>query len=93
MYKRKYKHKTKGKKRDMKTVGIFLGIIIVFFAVGYAAVSFLQTPIGNIIDRVVHGYVIDFIKIGDFPVFNLADSMITLAGILFIIYYKKIVIK
>jgi signal peptidase II len=42
---------------------------------------------GNLIDRVVYGYVIDFIDLyyGDFhwPVFNVADSAITLgAGLL-----------
>jgi signal peptidase II len=46
--------------------------------------------IGNVIDRVVYGYVIDFLDFhwngwGHFPAFNLADSAITLGAILFII--------
>jgi len=46
--------------------------------------------IGNILDRFLHGFVIDFIKLGNFPVFNMADSMITLVGILCLLYYRRI---
>lgn len=35
--------------------------------------------VGNSIDRVVHRAVIDFVSIGNFPVFNIADSLITLS--------------
>ena len=41
--------------------------------------------IGNLIDRILYGYVIDFIKIGFWPNFNLADSYITIGVILIII--------
>lgn len=34
--------------------------------------------VGNLIDRFRFGYVIDFISVGYFPVFNVADSCITL---------------
>ncbi|MGV8168848.1 MAG: signal peptidase II [Candidatus Nanoarchaeia archaeon] len=37
--------------------------------------------IGNLIDRIFLGHVIDFIDLGWFPVFNLADAMITLGTI------------
>ncbi len=35
--------------------------------------------LGNLIDRWQHGYVTDFIAVGRFPVFNLADTAITLS--------------
>lgn len=36
----------------------------------------LGGAVGNIIDRLRHGYVVDFIQVGWWPVFNLADSAI-----------------
>lgn len=46
--------------------------------------------IGNVIDRIMYGHVIDFLDfhfaaIGHFPAFNVADSAITLGAILFIV--------
>ncbi len=34
--------------------------------------------VGNLIDRLIQGHVTDFISVGDFPVFNVADSSITI---------------
>ncbi len=51
--------------------------------------------IGNAIDRIVHGYVIDFIYFSliDFPIFNAADCYVVVFGIFLIIfgffYYKE----
>lgn len=43
----------------------------------------LGGAIGNLIDRLRFGYVTDFISIGNFPVFNIADSSVTVGvGIL-----------
>ena len=46
--------------------------------------------LGNIIDRIVNGYVIDFIKIWKWPNFNVADIFITAGILLIIIFYAKI---
>jgi signal peptidase II len=36
----------------------------------------LGGAMGNLLDRLVHGYVVDFIDIGFWPIFNLADLSI-----------------
>lgn len=45
--------------------------------------------VGNVIDRIVHRYVVDMIQVLfiDFPVFNIADIYITVGVTLFVIYY------
>jgi len=45
----------------------------------------LGGAIGNLTDRVLHGTVIDFISIGSFPVFNLADSSISVGVAILIV--------
>lgn len=40
---------------------------------------------GNLIDRIFRGFVVDFINLGWWPVFNIADSAITIAIVLLII--------
>ena len=49
----------------------------------------LAGSIGNGIDRIFNGYVIDFIKIKyiDFPVFNIADIVINIGVLILIISY------
>ena len=42
----------------------------------------LGGAIGNIIDRVTYGYVIDFINVNVWPIFNVADTSITLGFLL-----------
>jgi signal peptidase II len=42
--------------------------------------------LGNLIDRVLYGSVVDFISVGWFPVFNLADSGIVCGGILLVLW-------
>lgn len=46
--------------------------------------------LGNIADRIFRGYVVDFISIGNFPVFNLADCFITLSIFIILIFYDRI---
>ena len=47
---------------------------------------FMAGTIANMIDRIWHKYVIDFISIGFWPSFNLADSFLCIS-IAYIIYY------
>lgn len=53
-----------------------------------AIVLILGGAIGNVYDRVVHGYVVDFIHVywrnWHFPAFNLADTAITLGALMMI---------
>ncbi len=44
--------------------------------------------IGNLIDRIWHGYVVDFLyfKLIDFPVFNVADCCVVVGAALLILY-------
>jgi len=46
---------------------------------------------GNFIDRVRHGYIVDFIDFRVWPVFNIADSFITIGAAILIIsiLFKK----
>lgn len=44
--------------------------------------------LGNAVDRVFYGFVVDFIRVRfiDFPVFNIADTAITIGAALVVIY-------
>lgn len=50
--------------------------------------------VGNLIDRILHGYVIDFLsfKFGNFyfPIFNFADIFIVVAVIIYVIQIIKV---
>ncbi len=51
----------------------------------------LAGALGNLIDRFRLGAVIDFIDVGFWPVFNIADSFITVGAILLgVFWYKKL---
>jgi len=51
----------------------------------------LGGALGNLIDRLQYGHVIDFISVGAFPVFNVADSAITVGTCILLlgIYLKE----
>jgi signal peptidase II len=55
------------------------------FAVGFL----LGGTIGNLIDRVSYGFVIDFIDFRIWPVFNIADSAVSISVILLIVLLWK----
>jgi signal peptidase II len=43
-----------------------------------AMAMLLGGAVGNLIDRLYQGYVTDFVSVGEFPVFNIADACISL---------------
>jgi len=55
----------------------------------FAVTMIMGGALGNVTDRLLHGYVVDFIQVHAggwyFPSFNLADSAITLGAILLIV--------
>jgi len=80
------------------TIAAFIGITLILFLVFSASryFPFLDTifgkislglilggTIGNLVDRIRFGYVTDFIDIGIWPTFNLADSAVTVGVLLF----------
>ncbi|MBI2499144.1 signal peptidase II [Candidatus Woesearchaeota archaeon] len=80
-----------------------LFVIVGFFVIGfilyykdkikgygyYGLILLFSGTIGNLVDRIVFGYVKDFIDLGFWPSFNLADSFNTVGVILLIIYFWK----
>ena len=55
----------------------------------WALALILGGAIGNVIDRMLHGYVVDFLQVhwggAYFPSFNVADSAITVGAVLLIL--------
>jgi signal peptidase II len=57
----------------------------------YALVLLLGGALGNLADRFfrapsfLHGSVVDFVKVGSWPVFNVADSCVTIGAVLLIV--------
>jgi signal peptidase II len=58
--------------------------------------------LGNLIDRIRLGYVVDFLhfyfgKLGDYAIFNVADSLVTIGAVILVVYFiffdKKEVVK
>lgn len=84
---------------------VILGIIIKFlkennesidYTVLVSLILILSGGIGNLIDRILRGYVVDFIKFDfiNFPIFNVADISITLGiFILVIVIVKQMILN
>lgn len=81
--------------KDYRFLLIFISIIVMIIAFYYIiniknkyalyGLSFiLGGTIGNLIDRIFLGYVRDFIDFGFWPAFNIADSFITIGGVILV---------
>ena len=86
------------------TIAVLAGIVFVYlrlpvtkrFTPAKATLTLLTAgAIGNFIDRVTQGYVVDFFyfKLIDFPVFNVADIYVCVSvfflAVLLLFYYKE----
>jgi len=87
----------KGQRWFFVIMALIVCVVITFYIIKYKPKKLekislqliLAGAIGNVIDRLVYGYVIDFLDFYifgyDFPVFNIADSCITIGAVLLII--------
>jgi signal peptidase II len=79
-------------------IGIVAAVFIVYLLRSHAGqklfsfslACILGGAVGNVVDRLVHGYVVDFIQVHwnstyYFPAFNVADSAITIGAICLIL--------
>ena len=72
---------------------VIIGLILVYFPlipeddIYFRLALSLQMAgaTGNLIDRIYRGYVTDLISVGRFPVFNVADSCITMGVVILLI--------
>lgn len=77
-------------------ISIFMIAAIIFFLVKYkpeskllqsAIILILGGGIGNLIDRIYYGYVVDYLQLSFFsPVCNFADYCIVIGCVIFIVY-------
>tara|TARA_B100000925_G_scaffold258823_1_gene213989 strand:- start:632 stop:1105 length:474 start_codon:yes stop_codon:yes gene_type:complete len=88
-----------GSRLFLSFISIFSSLILFYFifirdneVINKYGLSFiLSGSIGNGLDRILNGYVIDFIEIKfiDFPVFNIADIVINIGVLILITGYIK----
>ncbi len=66
-----------------------------YFPMQCTIVLIAAGAVGNLIDRLLHGYVVDFFyfKLIDFPIFNVADCYVVIAAFFAVVligfYYKE----
>jgi len=65
-----------------------------FRLLNVVVILFIAGALGNLIDRIVNNYVVDFFyfRLINFPVFNVADIYVTVAAVLLILcllFYKE----
>lgn len=65
---------------SIKTQNKLQSTLLLFIIIG---------ALSNLLDRFLYGFVIDFISIYKFPVFNIADAMISCSTILYILLELK----
>ena len=73
---------------------VVIGFLIVYFRRSIAQSVWLASALGlqlggalgNVIDRLRHGFVVDFVNVPHFPTFNVADSAITI-GVIMLGFY------
>jgi len=89
-----------GNRIFLSSISIISSLILIYFIFikerlnpidRYGLSLILAGSLGNGMDRIIKGYVIDFInlKLFDFPIFNIADIAINIGCILLIFNYFK----
>ena len=87
-----------GRTEWLAIISLIVAVLMIYFYKEVSSSKFEQVfyamffggVVGNLIDRVFRGFVIDFIDLGWWPVFNIADMAIVIGAIGLIIYsFKK----
>jgi len=55
----------------------------------FGMIFIISGALGNIFDRLRVGYVVDIFYVPYFSIFNVADSFVTIGGILLAIYFLR----
>ncbi len=81
-------------------LGILSGVVLLFILFFYKKIEKEKIPqilwglftggvAGNLVDRLFRGYVIDFVDVGFWPAFNVADAAMSIAIVGLLFYYWK----